>query len=213
MFLTLLKTKPTSALLDLVETKNYLRVDDSADDDLITLMSLAATRKVESLIDKKLLTQTWELFLDRIPMSQKPKWWDGTQEMAMSELISGQRALNMPFGPLQSVTSIITYDNSDVATTFSASSYSVDTAGPIGRIALRLGESWPTTVLRPINGIKITAVFGYGSTSVAVPEDIILATKILVAHMYEHRGDDSESKIPNQVHMLLEPFKMPKVGC
>jgi uncharacterized phiE125 gp8 family phage protein len=60
---------PSSEPLSLLEAKNYLRVEHSADDTLIGAMITAARMQVESRTRRALMTQTWRLVLDRWPSS------------------------------------------------------------------------------------------------------------------------------------------------
>ena len=92
----------------------------------------------------------------------------------------------MSYPPLSSVTSIKYYDTDETVATFSSSNYIVDTHSEPGRIELQYSEVWPSTVLRPINGVEIIFVAGYGAAS-AVPDVIKHAIKILIAHCYENR--------------------------
>jgi len=209
--LTVLKTKPSDELFSVDDAKLYLRIDQDLDDDLIKQMIASVSRKIESLIDRKLLTQTWEIYWDQFPMTARNMWWDGTKDMSVSELVSHKRTLDLPFGPMQTTNfKLETFDNSDVAYLMPSTDYVLDNAGPYGRLGLRLGGVWPTTVLRPINGIKVTATFGYGGPD-QIPEDIILAAKIWMGAMYEHRGDEVDTKCPNLALSILEPYKMFKV--
>lgn len=210
--LTKLVTAPAAEPLTLADAKEYLRIDTTADDNQITMMIKAARSMIENFIDRKLITQDWLIYWDRWPMQNANMWWDGTKDMAITELVSQQRYLDIPFGPIQSVTSFKTYDNDDTANTEDLTKYVIDNKGPNGRISLRLGNVWPTTVLRPANGIEVQVKVGYGDTSADVPNDILFAMKQLVAFMYENRGDVSDVKMPPMMEMLLNPYKRLKVA-
>lgn len=191
--------------------KEFLKIDNTADDTLLEILIATATRKIESYLDKKLITQQWELFLDRIPNESKTKWWDGTIEGALVAMVPPVRVLEMPFGPLQGVDSFEVYNENGDPTTFSDSNYVVDNAGPLGRLALKSTAQWPDmSNARTINAIKITGTFGYGEDSEFLPQDIIHAVKMTVAHLYEHRGDEDFKGLPATVLMLLEPHRMIK---
>lgn len=209
--LTAILNKPTTTPVELEEMKLYLRVDLTEDDELIKSLIGAVTRKIESLIDRKLIKQTWQIYWDKWPYSNRNKWWDGVREMHINQLVAEKRDLEMPFGPMLvesngSNFKLETFDNDDVAYIMPSSDYVLDSAGPRGRLALRMGSVWPTTVLRPINGIRVTADFGYG-TKEQIPDDIKLALKMWVSSCYEHRGDESEIKCPNLALSMLEPFR------
>jgi uncharacterized phiE125 gp8 family phage protein len=144
-------------------------------------------------------------------MKQKPDtWWDGSRDGAVNELYSPVGHLVLPFGPLSSVTGVYTYDDDNTENTFSSSAYYIDTAAPQGRVSLKSGSVWPSTVLRPSNGIRVRGVFGYGATAASVPNDLVLAVMTLAARMYEHRGDELP-EIPPQVMTLLSAYEQVRI--
>lgn len=164
-------------------------------------------------MSKKIISQKWDVYFDHWPRTYKSnQWWDGVKEMAVSELTSTYGELKLPLGKLISVEEFNTYGDDGTPILFSNTSYVVDTSGPSGRIALKLGQVWPTTVLRAVNGIEIKATFGMFNSAAAVSEDIKHAVKSFVAQMYEHRGDENP-KIPGAALMLLEPYKEYNLGC
>lgn len=218
-----LVTAPAQLPLSLEAVKTFLRVDGSSEDDLITLQIKAATRRLEALCDAKFVTQTWDVFFDSTPLKAKDDWWDGVREGAISEMYVPARFLNLPFGPMQSVTGVYTYDDANTEYEFTNTNYFADTSGPFGRIGLKTGSVWPATVLRPSSGLKVRAVFGFGAGYIpaddpdpavesTIPEDIQEAIKQFTGILYEHRGDELP-KIPASVSMLLEPYRRFKVGC
>ncbi len=81
------------------------------------------------------------------------------------------------------------YDTANTESTFAASSYFVDTKSEPARIFLAYGQSWPTSTLRPANGICVTFIAGYGDAAANVPENIKQAMLLLIGHLYEHRED------------------------
>lgn len=206
-----LVTAPANQAISTDNAKNFLRIDGTDDDALVAIQVKAATRRLEQLVDQKFITQTWDIFYDNVPHKIKDQWWDGTREGHINQMIGEVRELKLPIGPVQSVTGVYTYDEDDVEYIFASTNYSVDTAGPQGRIALKLGQTWPTTVLRPVNGFKVRAVVGMSADENGLPEDIKEAIKQFTAIIYEHRGDEMP-KIPPAVSMLLEPYRRYKVG-
>ena len=159
----ILNTAPATLPVSLAKMKTHLRVDGTDDNAAITLMVKAATQRLEKETGRKFVTQKWDIYFDHFAYEYQDEWWDGVREGSMSQLLNYCDSLILPFGPLQTVESFKTIDNSDTESTFSSSSYLVDTVSPLARISLRLGEVWPSTVLRPRNGIKIAATFGYGA--------------------------------------------------
>jgi hypothetical protein len=206
-----LQTPPSEFPLTVDEAKLYLRIDIDDDDDLIQTLIGAATRRVESYIDQKIIKQKWDIYYDAFPFSEKNIWWDGVRDVAKNILSSAQGYILLPLGKCISIESFKTYDNADNEFEFASSNFNVDNFNSRGRISLKLGQVWPATVLRTINGIKITGFFGLCETAATVPEDIKMALQFIIAQMYEHRGDEYP-KIPASALMLLEPYRRVKVG-
>lgn len=203
-------TAPATTPVSVAEVKNYLRVDDAADDTLIGILIGAAVKLLEDDLSMKFINQQWDFWADTFG-ERKSEWWDGTREMARSALqYSGE--LCLPVGRIVSVDKFSTYDNSDNEIAENVSNYVVDKVSKQGRLGLKMGGLWPTTVLRPINGIQIRATLGFGATAADVPQDIKQAIMEVVGHSYENRGDQDKMTIPDHVHQLIRSWKVVRIG-
>ena len=205
-----LVTAPTVEPVTLQELKAHLRLDDStAEDSLLSGLITVAREMAEDYTRRALITQTWKMFMDSFPGGRSGQWWDGVREGALSELVGVGGVIEIPLGPLQSVTHIKTYDDSDVATTFSSTNYRVSAySSERGRISLRDGQTWPTFE-RNIDGIEIQFVAGYGATGASVPGGIKEAIKAEAAYRYEHRGDcDAAGMASSSAMSLLSRYKI-----
>lgn len=214
-----LVTAPAQDPISLASLKTFLRIDGSDEDALLGSILKAATKRLETYCNQKFVDQTWDMFFDCFPYAEKDQWWDGVKQAHINTLINNNGGvINLPFGPLKSVTGFYTYDEDNTEYTYAASNYYADVNGPFGRIALKDSATWPTTILRPLNGIKIRGVFGMGTGYIAdpeaaseIPEEIQEAIKQFAAVMYEHRGDE-QPKIPQHALMLIAPYVHYKVG-
>jgi len=203
-------TPPSGLAISLSDAKNYLRVSGTADDTMITGFITSATDIVERYLDRKLLTQTWQLWMDSFPGKYNfDSLHDGVQTGKLSEYLVQSGEICIPLMPLVSVTHLKTYDDDGTANTFSSSSYIVDTISEPGRLSLKNDTTWPSTYLRPVNGIEIQFVVGYGAAS-DIPTAISQAINELVAKFYESRGC-SDSSIPKTALALLQPFRIQRV--
>jgi len=127
------------------QVKNHLRIDYTNDDQYIQSMIGVATAKAERFLRRRLVTQTWKVFIDH--------WPDGD--------------IVLPFGKLQSVTHVKYTDTAGTQTTWTAATYyTVDTDSDPGRIKLRYGQTYPSPSLAPDNPIEIQFVCGYGAHAV-----------------------------------------------
>jgi uncharacterized phiE125 gp8 family phage protein len=157
---------PAEEPVSLDEAKTHLRVDGTDEDSLIQMLIATARRDVETLTLHKLITQTWDWYMDD---------WPSTP-------------IVMPFPPLQSVTGIYYTLEGAAEATWSSSNYIVDAYSIPGRIALQSTASWPSGELIEINGVRIRFVCGFG-TAEDVDERARQAMLLLIGHYYEHREE------------------------
>lgn len=183
-FRLVIASVPAVEPVTLAEARAHTRVDDTADNSLVSALITAARRMAESYTRRVFITQSWTMYRDQAPT---------------------ESYLEIPKAPLLGITSIVTYSDTDAATTFSSSNYYVDIATKPGRVVLRSTASWPTFT-RTANGFVVNFVAGYDATGAGVPADIRQAILMIVAHLYENRGD-SVSEIPAVARALLDPYK------
>jgi uncharacterized phiE125 gp8 family phage protein len=155
-------------LLDTI--KDHLRIErgETAENDYLKGLRDAATDQVESITNRKLMTQTWYAYFD--------DW-------------SADEYIELPYSPLQSVpTTGIVYTNSTSgSTTFGSSAWEADTVSEPGRIVLENSESWPTDILHQRNPIQVKYVVGYGAASTTVPQPIKQAMLLMIGQWHEQR--------------------------
>jgi uncharacterized phiE125 gp8 family phage protein len=176
-------TAASEAPITVTEAKEWLRVEHSVDDDLISAIVSAVTATAESYLSQALVTQT---------ITEKYDHW-------------GDAVLNLTMHPVQSVTSI-TYTDDDGATqTLSSSLYVVDTFKPRAQVRPAYNETWPTARTTP-NSITVVYQAGYGDAA-DVPEDIKLALRLMIADAYENRTD-SVRQLPTASKYLLDRKNM-----
>lgn len=144
----------------------------TAEDDLLTTIITAARSHIEDITRRKFLTQTWDYYLD--------DWPD-------------EDYIRIPYGNLQSVTSVKYKDTAGTETTLVENTdYLVETNGEgPGRIVLPYSVSWPSSDLYPSNPITIRFVCGW-TAAASVPELLRSAVKLAAEDIYYH-GDRHES--------------------
>ena len=178
---------PKQPAASVVELRAHARKATSDEDQSLLQYLWSATEYLEAWLNRSLITQTWELALD----GGEP----------------ADDALDLPRGPLQSVTSVVTYDEKDAATTFAASKYEVDKAA--ARIFLKDDNSWPTS-LRGLRSFVVTYVAGYGAQVDDVPRSLRQAVLVIAAHLFEHREENFEgvlAELPLGAKRLAAPYR------
>jgi hypothetical protein len=170
--------------ISLSDMKVYLRVDGTADDDLIIAYINTAVEAIKQYTRRAIKTETFVFkadgFADANGDDRLLQLGPGVHTGSRPYILGGGETLDLPFPPLQSVTSVVTYDRGNNALTFSASLYGVDLQS--GRIYLNEGETWPSD-LRAQDAVEVTYVAGYGSASVPAP--ILQAIRLHVSGMYD----------------------------
>jgi hypothetical protein len=201
----------------LAAVKSFLKIDNTDDDTLIKALIQVATERLEKECNLKFITQKWDIYYDAFSYKKaKDDWWDGTREGALAQFTSNIETLELPFGPCSAISAFKTFadDGSDTSSTFASTNYQLDTNSATPRVGLRSGCSWPSTLLRPFNGIKLEeCTFGFASTFAAIPDALAHAVKLTVAKLYENRGDvtDKEFSIPNTALMLIGPYSRARI--
>lgn len=176
---------PAEEPVSLAEAKAFLKVDDNAEDGLITTLIGAARLHVESVTGRALLAQSWRIVLDHWPESGVVK---------------------LPVAPLISVTAIAASDDYGASHDIGLGQFRSE---PDRLIVPRTVIGMPLT--REQGGIEIDYVAGFGSEPEDVPADLRRALLGLVAHWHEHRDAvliaGSGSVVPSGFDRALAGYK------
>lgn len=140
-----LTTPPAYYPLILEQVKDHLHIDFDDNDRHIQSLIATATAKAEQYLHRRLITQTWKIWLDEWPKTNY---------------------IELPFGNLASVAQVYYTDTDYTKNTFSTDYYNVDISSDPGRIVLEYGDTWPTETLSPENPIEIEFTCGYGANAV-----------------------------------------------
>jgi len=185
-----LVTAPSEEPVSVSEAKSQLRLDGSDQDTYIGTLITAARRTIERITNRALVTQTWDLVLDEFPLGD---------------------TLEVPYPPLQSITSITYTDDDGTSYTFAASNYIVDVYSEPGRVVLKTNATWPSDDLQAAAGVVVQFVAGEGDAD-DVRQEHKQAIQLLMAHFYEHAEAVSEirnlEELPLGVQMLLSLDRM-----
>ena len=177
-------TAPVNEPWTVSEVKNYLKVDTSADDTLITTLIGAARQTAESYLNMALITQTITEKLDRL----------------------NSPTIYLSVNPVIAVSSFQYADSENNTQTYASSNYVVDTYSKPARLSLGFGKSWPT-LYGNINDVTITYTAGFGTESSGVPMQIRQAILMMIADSYDNR-EDYVKKMPTASQYLLDQYRV-----
>jgi uncharacterized phiE125 gp8 family phage protein len=184
---------------------------ESAEDTYIESLITAARTLVEDHTGRRLITQTWNYYLDNFGDGNR---WPNNLELGLILNAYGNDNIKLPYAaPLQSVSSITYMDSDESSNAMSTSDYIVDIKSEPGRVVLGYGKSWPSATLSPSNPINIEFVAGYG-TSTTVPKQIKQAMLLITGDLYENRENSRDTKfgelkeIPLAAKRLLKQYRV-----
>lgn len=193
----------TAPVISLSEMKKHIRGVPGDDDDAIIADYIEqATEFVREYLKVSLRTQTLTLTMDGFYEGEEFDRWrslgGGTHTGSIVDLLGGYGSVDLPYPPIQSVTSVITYNRDNTSAVFSSANYRIDLRS--GRLYLNEGEVWPTD-LRDYDAVSIVYVAGYGVNN--IPEPIRGAIRDIVKMSY----DGCAMELSEGTKAMLSPYK------
>ena len=184
-------TAPMLEPLDLEEVKKHLRFGSTTEDTLIDGWIVGARQYFEAQTGRQILTATWELWLDGFPPDE----------------------IELPYPPLQSVTSVKYIDLTGNLQTVTSTDYVVEApVGPFagrGRIRRAFGTVWPSPQPRPA-AVRIRFLAGYGDQPGDVPDLVRGALYFLVGHFHRHREEATSEtlmRLPMGARIIMDAYR------
>lgn len=192
-------TAPSGLVVSLERFKQFARIDADTEDDLITMYIKAATDAAQRYCQRYFINTTISFTMDSFSNCQLYEY--GMMEGPTPSPYRTD-SIELPYPPIQSITSITTYDVANTSTVLSSSAYTLDIEG--GRVFLNEGYSWPTN-LRDKNAVVIVFVAGYGTAGSDAPAAIQMAVLQHAGQMYDCRGSCDMS---DSCKGLLMPYRI-----
>jgi len=160
------------------EAKAWLKVDNTADDDLIDTLLITARMAVEDYTNLKLISQTIEETFNCFPDH-----------------------LRLLHSPLISVTSVEYKATAADYTVLDASGYTAHTYQKPPVLSAAYSTSWPE-VIDFTEAVKVTYVAGVSADATGVPDLFKNAIKKVLTDWYEKRGENVK-RLPTDVEWML----------
>lgn len=172
---------PSVEPISTTEAKEWLRVDasDTSQDNVIAILIKGARQKVEDYLRRALITQTISFEMDGDDM---------------------RSYIEIPRPPVQSITSLTTYDEasgSETSTVVTSSNYQLVEK----TLLVERNDGWD--INREDRAGTLVYVAGYGSAGSDVPFDIRMAMLELIALKYERRGDEARDLVTAREDAIL----------
>lgn len=209
---TELVTAPSDGALpiDLATAKKWLRVTHALEDDVITAVYTSVIETLERMTNRKLSTQTWRIYLDDFPRCDSVDF-NQSAYRNLTEVSS----IELPFTPIQSLTSIKYYDQDNNLQTLNSTNYEVDDKKEPSTIYLNQYNAgyWPNTRTKP-NAVIIEGVFGHKADALlpnlAMPKGLTQAMRFLMSHWYDNKeavlmGQGVPMEVPLTAQFLIFP--------
>lgn len=179
----------TAILLD--EVKDHLRIDGAEEDAALGALVAAATSVIESHLDLALVNRTVKLHLNHWVgpgnSDAEAPWWNGVADGAISMVQPETYHVALPVKPLQSISAVEITVAGGSTVEWGADNYYLK-PGLTPALVRKYGRAWPVPGIA-VDGIKITAVAGFGPDWNHVPASLRQALLMLVTHLYYNRGD------------------------
>ena len=183
-------TAPASLPVSLANVKEFLKIENSDDDQLINELTGQAVNHIENITGHRLITQSWRLFFDDLPIT---------------------RILQLPLAPIIAPIEIRLFDDQGILQVVPPSDYQLD-------IHTRPARLWINTSMntsQALNGVEVDLQVGFGLAGIDVPGDIVRAIMVTIAHWYEFRGAvhpaDQPLSNPAGLHNLLASYLKAKL--
>lgn len=184
---------PAVEPVSLAEAKAHLRVSGTAEDLLIASLITAARVHLELALSCAFITQTWSWFLDAWPQRIR---------------------LELPLGPVRSISAARVLTAGDVITTLPPASYLLSGRTVPPRLSLKERAYWSKGAPSPAfgaDGIEIEFIAGFGDAPADVPAPLRLALLLLIAHWFEQRAPievgRGGTELPPMIAELTAPYR------
>lgn len=152
------------------EAALFMRYTGTLQNDVIDSLIIAATRYVQNWCNTQLINATFDYYTD-----------------------SFCDYIDLPIGPVSSITSVKYQDADDAEQTLATTVYGSDLVSPVNKIYLKANQTWPVTIANP-NAVVVRLVAGYGATATSVPDHYKTVIKMVVADMFENREANNEKE-------------------
>lgn len=177
---------PMAEPVSLAEARQFLRLDQNDEDELLATLITAARLMIEAAAGRCLIEQPWRIVLDHWPANGE---------------------IRLPLSPVARIDEARVYDLLGEPQPVAEAALALDKGADPPLIRLR-GEV--PEIGRDHGAIEIDVTAGYGAMAVAVPAPLRQAVLRLTARWFEERGDVASRDaraLPAAIAALVAPFR------
>lgn len=176
---------PAAEPVSLAETKDFLRIAGTGEDELVASIIAGARARVEEAVGLALITRTLRVALDAWPVA----------------MIS-RRSMTLPVRPAGDLVAVRVTQGGALLTMTETFNLAAGRSARLSWISGALPRPDPQT------RIEIDYAAGFGEAASDVAESLRLAVKQLAAYAYQSRGYDGHGgPLPADVAALVAPWR------
>lgn len=192
-----LVTPPVNPAITLAEIKLYAFKNTDAFDAKIQSLIAPATHYLERYIGRKLITQSWQVWMDRDEYADR--------------LIAYKNSITLSTLNVAEITSVTLYDSNNVTSIVDSADYrlSGDTLSASSKLVFNDHTSISTSNLRLVDSVVVDVITGYGLTSEDVPDMLTQAVAVLINHWVSFGTKSSKDllhDVTSSFTALIIPF-------
>lgn len=194
-----LKTGPlVSPAITLADVKTYAFKNTSAYDDKITSLLLPEQQYLEEYIGRKLISQSWYIFLDAVEYSDK--------------LDAYNNSITLSTFNVSAITEVTKFDQFNDDTVEASSNYRLSGNEFSDVSMLVYNDTYSPTMnnLRRVDAVRIEVITGYGLLAADVPKTILQALSVQIDQKVRFGNKITESSTDSfneNYQSLLMPFR------
>jgi uncharacterized phiE125 gp8 family phage protein len=201
-------TDPEIEPVTTLEARTHLRTydDDSAEDDYIDSLIVAAREMVEAHTGRALIDQSWRLTVGEsldlnswCSMHTTTTTWYGTWTQRTDGILLRR-------SPVLSITSILSVDSDGVETAIQGADYQLRDAGAKWPRLVGMSTTWPASLKVEFRAGFANRIGSPTEGAEKVPAVFKHAIKLIVGHFYNNRESVTDAKLeelPMGVKALL----------
>jgi uncharacterized phiE125 gp8 family phage protein len=171
---------PTAEPITLAEARKQCRIDHAIDDGVLAGLILDAREWAQGYTRRNFIAQTWDYSLNTFPL-----------------------VIELPIGPVTSITSISYYDTNNALQTFANYDANLKVAVPL--ICPADGYEWPDTYSR-YNAVTVRFVTGYAENH----PDLFTIRAAMLLHVEAHydREKDNMASLLSTAEKKLDTLRV-----